>query len=114
MIREITNVEDITTLEGYKAIEQETNINWLRNDKKISLSTTDNTVVTKFKKLMLKFPNSYKCYELSTNGRIDSYKFVFDYKCLSFRNGKIAKPMSEENKKKFADRMKSIRDSQKQ
>ena len=109
MVKEITNPEDIGIIEGLRNCEKETNINWMHGDESYILSTTDNATVTKLKHMLEQNPNNYKCYELSSNGRIDSYKFVFSKKCLSFRSGN-GRNLSDEQRAAIDERCKNSRD----
>lgn len=92
--------------------EQETTINFSRDEQGLELWTNDSTVITKMDKLCEKAPNYYK---LVSVGKIDgeivdkAYE-VSDKTLLSFRSGKII--LSEEQKQQRAERMKKMRNSQ--
>lgn len=70
--------------------DQETNINWARNEEKIIIDSSDNTFITRIKHLMERDPAHYKCYYYSSNvnkktGKPFNYIFEIDKRLLSFR-----------------------------
>lgn len=92
--------------------EQETTINFSRDEQGLELWTNDSTVITKMDKLCEKAPNYYKLVSVSKiDGEIvDKAYEVSDKTLLSFRSGKII--LSEEQKQQRAERMKKMRNSQ--
>ena len=89
---------------------QEVAINFLRDDKIAVMTVTDNTMITKLKKLVEKDPDNYKCYICSRDpdtGEPHGYIFEFPKKCLSFRAVSTKKrTMTEEQRKAVAARFK--------
>lgn len=69
-------VDDLGVLAGASADEQETTIVLSRTEDKMSIWTTDNTMVTKLRALMVKNPKDYKLVNISTrNGSPAAYEF---------------------------------------
>ena len=113
MNRVITNAEDIKVIQGLKNEEKETNINWYCDSKTAVLYTTDNKVVTKMKHLFERNPNTVKCTEYYSEHGVDSYRFEFPIKGLSFRNtdkqNSRKREMTDEQRKAASERMKKAR-----
>lgn len=87
---------------------QETAINYLRNDLMASISVTDNTTLTKLRKLVAKDPDHYKCYAASydpATGAANSYIFEIPKKCISFRTVPPKKELTDEQRKAYVERM---------
>lgn len=106
------SVDEIGTTSCEKSC-RETAINWLMTDSKITLSTSDPRTITKMKKMMKKFPESYVCYSFENNvdkktGNYYTYFFEFDKKLLAFRGPQSRKPMTEEQKKAASERFKKM------
>jgi hypothetical protein len=85
--------------------EQETAINWFRDDDTITICTSDPTMVTKLKNVMKRDPDNYKCYYLKTNivdGALGNYFFEMPKNLLTFRvatsGSEDRQPMSEEQR----------------
>ena len=98
--------------------EQQTAVSWYRDDAKIVLCTSDNTMITKMRRYVEKNPDTYKCFYYETNrdldtGKLGNYFFEFPANCLSFRSGgaKKRKPraMSEEQRAAVSERFKAAR-----
>ena len=69
--------------------EQETAINWGRDDDIAIVCTSDFTVVTRISKAMEKDPDNYRCYYYEQNrdsetGRLGNYFFEVPKKLISF------------------------------
>ena len=98
--------------------EQETAINWLRDDDIIEICTSDLTMVTKLARMVEKDPKNYKCYYYEGNrdretGRLGNYFFEIPKKLLSFRTGgegKSKKNMTAEQRKAVAERFRKGRE----
>ena len=97
--------------------EQETCINWLRDDDIIQICTSDPTMVTKLAKMVEKDPESYKCFYYESNrdkdtGRLGNYFFELPKKLLSFRTfseKKSKRELSEEERKAIGERFRKGR-----
>lgn len=89
---------------------QETAINWLRDDDIIRVCSSDNTFITKMKRVMQKSPNEYKCYYYKSNidkktGKVANYFFEFDKSLISFRAKHSKQTLTEEQRKERGARL---------
>ena len=91
--------------------EQETSINWFRDDKIALICTSDYTMVTRIAKAMAKDPDNYKCYYYETNrdkktGRLGNYFFEVPKKLITFRaeREKRVTNYTEEQRKAIGER----------
>ena len=88
--------------------EQETVINWLRIDDVIQIYTSDNTMLTKLKKLMASGPDQYTLTDVSYyEGNPCSVTVTTQLRCLSLRAGN-KRDLSDEERQALSDRMKQI------
>lgn len=102
---------EITPLVGIDVEEKETIINYSYKDVSASLYTTDNTVINKMKKIMMK-GNDYVCFaDIESDGKINSYEFIFPKKFVSLRVGSNHKKreLTDEQRKAIGERLKSAR-----
>lgn len=105
-------IEDIS----WTRCEQETAINWMRDDDIAVVCTSDFTVVTKISKAMAKDPKNYRCYYYECNrdnetGRLGNYFFEIPKKLISFHAKRESKKtMSEEERKAVAERFRKGRE----
>lgn len=107
-------VDDLETLMKIPSDEQETTINLSRTEDKMSIWTTDNTMVTKLRALMIKNPKDYKLVTVSTcNGAPAAYEFEAPKKFLSLRSGETTRVYTDEQRAAAAERLRAIRTSQK-
>ena len=89
--------------------EQETAINWLRSENKLTVCTSDLTFVTKLRNVMRRDPDNYKCYYLDCNvkdGAVGNYFFEIPKNLITFRIGngereELSLEESEELKARF-------------
>lgn len=90
--------------------EQETLISWSRNDEKVKVYTSDNTVLTKLKKLSEAAPDKYKLVSVVNNQDGSAYSVTFEVnkKCVSLRQGK-EREYTEEQKQEMLERMSALR-----
>lgn len=99
--------------------EQETAINWLRDDDIIEICTSDLTMVTKLARMVEKDPDNYRCFYYESNrdketGRLGNYFFEIPKKLLSFRTGsegKTKKNLTADQRKAIAERFRKGRES---
>ena len=98
--------------------EQETAINWMRDDDIAVVCTSDFTVVTRIAKAMAKDPDSYKCYYYEGNrdketGRLGNYFFEIPKKLITFRSEreKTSSAMSEEKREQIRERFRKAREA---
>lgn len=91
--------------------EQETTISWYRRDSVASVYTSDNTMLTKMKKLMAKSPDcKLKNITWSKDGEPTGYFFE-----VPVRFVKVIKPKeaSEEQRAALSERLKAMRETAK-
>lgn len=91
--------------------EQETSISMMRNDSKVLIFTSDNTFITKLKRVMIKCPDNFKCY-VSGYDRNDNpvgYFIEGPKKILSIRAGKSKRPLTAEQRAERAARMRKLK-----
>lgn len=92
---------------------QETSIHWLRTDEEVTIFTTDPTMITKLKNLMIKNPEAYQCYYLK--GNIDehnkpyAYNFVCDKSLVTLRSKQFTREYDEEERKVLYERLTGIK-----
>ena len=104
-------IEDISC----SRCEQETAINWLRDDDIAVICTSDHTVVTRLAKAMAKDPNNYRCYYYEGNrsketGKLINYFFEVPKKLVSFRAERESKrSLSPEERKAVGERFRNAR-----
>lgn len=99
--------------------EQETAINWMRDDDIAVVCTSDYTVVTRIGRAMARDPENYKCYYYESNrdkqtGRLGNYFFEIPKKLISFRAEKeksTKAPMTEEQRKAVGERFRKAREA---
>lgn len=87
--------------------EQETTVNFMRNEDFASIYSSDSTMITKLDKLCAESPEYYSCVEETTAGKRYLLK---DKTFVSFRKKK--REVSEEQRQKASERLKAWRDKQ--
>ena len=90
--------------------EQETTINYNREDKDRDVWTADRTVMTKLDRLCETAPENYKCIDTAydRDGNLISKQYkVADKSLLTFRQRKVKVSMSEEQKQANAERLRA-------
>ena len=108
--REVT-AEEIRTIKC-DVDEQETTYQFSREDTSVSMYTSDNTVLTKMRKLVDKYPEVFKCYmESSPDGEPQGYFFSFPKKLLNMRkpNSAPKNPLTDEERRLRGERLKQGR-----
>ena len=91
---------------------QETAINFMRDDNKMIISCSDNTMMTKFIRVIKKNPDAFKIWEAGRdyNGFVDGYNIECSKTLLSLKSGKKKKrEMTEEQRKAIGERFKKGR-----
>lgn len=68
--------------------EAETTINIVRGDSTVRIYTSDNTMITKLRKVIAKSSAGWTCFEGSrdSNGNLTGYFFECPKKCISLRS----------------------------
>ena len=99
---------DINKLESVHSSsdEAETTITVGRNDKVITIYSSDNAMITKIERAALKNPENWKCWEgaRSPDGKLRSYFFEAPKRALSFRGGN-KKELTEEARQAARERL---------
>lgn len=92
--------------------EQETVIQFNRDNKACTIWTSDSTMITKLDKLCKSSPNYYKeVKRTKTQDGEGAGKFyeLTDKKMLSFRSSKVKRVLTEEQKAAAAERLRKVR-----
>lgn len=89
---------------------QETAINFYRTGDEAEIFTTDPTMITKLKNIMLRDPDSYRCYYYKNNvdrisGKPIGYTFICNKSLISFRIASDKRELSDEEKVEVAKRL---------
>lgn len=91
--------------------EQETIIGWMRGDDRVTISVSDNTTITKLKRLNKRSPGlvNFECISKDTDGNPTEYRVVLPIKCIRFASirSKGSKVLSDEERKRLGDRMRN-------
>lgn len=107
-------VDDLVAFPNNPLDEQETSIVFERNSDKMTIWTSDNTMVTKLKGLMTKSPEEYILRSISTyDGQPVAYEVEAPKEFLSFRSVRVTRTMTEEQRIANSERMKAMRAAQK-
>lgn len=102
-------LEDLL-IKGLSAEEQETTVNISRADDFLTVYTSDNTYLTKLKKLVAANPNEWEIIEIiEAKGVISGIKLKAPKNLVSFREKSVSREMSEEQRAAAAERLKSSR-----
>ena len=107
-------VDDLVAFPNNPLDEQETSIVFERNSDKMTIWTSDNTMVTKLRGLMTKSPEEYILRSISTyDGQPVAYEVEAPKEFLSFRSVRVTRSMTEEQRIANSERMKAMRAAQK-
>lgn len=107
-------VDDLIAFPNNPLDEQETSIVFERNSDKMTIWTSDNTMVTKLRGLMTKSPEKYILRSISTyDGQPVAYEVEAPKEFLSFRSVRVTRTMTEEQRIANSERMKAMRAAQK-
>lgn len=107
-------VDDLVAFPNNPLDEQETSIVFERNSDKMTIWTSDNTIVTKLRGLMTKSPEDYILRSISTyDGQPVAYEVEAPKEFLSFRSVRVTRTMTEEQRIANSERMKAMRAAQK-
>lgn len=94
---------------------QETTISMMRNENRVLIFTSDNTFITKLKRVMTKCPDNFKCsvsgYDRNNNPV--GYFIEAPKKVLSIRTGSNKKCATSEQRAERAARMRKTKAEQK-
>lgn len=91
--------------------EAETTINLERVSKLVSIYTSDNTMITKIKRVLKKNPEGWKCWEASRDrdGNLTGYFFEAPKKVIGIKALSQRKEMSDEARRAVGERFKAMR-----
>lgn len=105
----VNSLEEITPVRC-DMDEAETTIGWMRGDKQIHIFTSDNTTLTKIKRVIAKNPSEWRCYEAGRDkdGYALGWNFIAPKKAVRFTSGAVSE-RSEEQKQAFKERMRLSR-----
>lgn len=94
---------------GLTIEEQETHINFSRNDERAEIYTSDSTKFQKLHKLWGLPDTEWKLERVHRleNGEIIGYTFSFPVKCLSFRKKLPVRNYTDEQRKAMSERLKA-------
>lgn len=107
-------VDDLVAFPNNPLDEQETSIVFERNSDRMTIWTSDNTIVTKLRGLMTKSPEEYILRSISTyDGQPVAYEVEAPKEFLSFRSVRVTRTMTEEQRIANSERMKAMRAAQK-
>lgn len=91
---------------GLMVEEQETQVNFSRNDKRAMIYTSDSTMMTKLNKLVELQDTEWKLESVSKlkNGELIGKTYSCQVSFISFRRKKVKRTYSEAEKKEMAER----------
>ena len=92
---------------GLMVEEQETQVNFSRNDKRAMIYTSDSTMMTKLNKLVELQDTEWKLESVSKlkNGELIGKTYSCQVSFISFRRKKVKRTYSEAEKKEMAERL---------
>ena len=92
---------------GLMIEEQETHVNFNRNDERATIYTSDTTMMTKLNKLVELQGTEWKIESVSKlkNGELIGKTYSCPVSFISFRRKKIEREYSKERKKEIAERL---------
>ena len=112
--KETYTVDDLVAFPNNPLDEHAPSIVFERNSDKMTIWTSDNTIVTKLRGLMTKSPEEYILRSISTyDGQPVAYEVEAPKEFLSFRSVRVTRTMTEEQRIANSERMKAMRAAQK-
>lgn len=105
-IKEVVNIQPVRV----SCEDQETLIVIKRDATKITLSISDNKMLTRIKRLMSKAPDLIDCrvYSRNKEGQPVEYEVDMPIKCLSFRVPRQKRVLTDDQRKAYAERMRRV------
>lgn len=99
---------------GISTDEQETVINFGRNDEMVTCRTSDSTWMTKMDKLIEKNPEEFKCTKEETiDGQVVQKRYEFPKKYVSIRSTTRKMNLTDEQRRAMAERARNIQNKSK-
>ena len=92
--------------------EQETVINYQRDDKSATIWTSDSTTMTKLDRLCNESPEYYSLYKVEKDREgniVGKFYKLADKKMISFRGKKVTRVLTEEQKAAMRERLSKTR-----
>lgn len=107
------NINDLV-ITGVSTDEQETTINYGRNDEEAEVYTSDNTVLTKIKNMFSSDDCEWKLKNVvkDRKGNVVSVFFSVPKKLISLRTKTVKSSLTDEQKQAAAERLKNARSFQ--
>ena len=107
------NINDLV-ITGVSTDEQETTINYGRNDEEAEVYTSDNTVLTKIKNIFSSDDCEWKLKNVvkDKKGNVVSVFFSVPKKLISLRAKTVKSSLTDEQKQAAAERLKNARSFQ--
>ena len=107
------NINDLV-ITGVSTDEQETTINYGRNDEEAEVYTSDNTVLTKIKNIFSSDDCEWKLKNVvkDKKGNVVSVFFSVPKKLISLRAKTVKSSLTDEQRKAAAERLKNARSFQ--
>lgn len=103
-------VDEMETIDCPKH-EQEVAISFYRDEDTMKISLSDNTFLTKIKRVIQKNPSDFKIYEAGRNadGNVMGYNVVCPKKYLTIRSCAVVRNFTEEQREAAREHMKNLR-----
>lgn len=99
---------------GISTDEQETVINFGRNDETVTCWTSDSTWMTKMDKLIEKNPEEFKCTKEETiDGQVVQKRYEFPKKYVSIRSKSVKRELTKEQRQEYVERAKKMVEAKK-
>ena len=99
---------------GISTDEQETVINFGRNDETVTCWTSDSTWMTKMDKPIEKNPEEFKCTKEETiDGQVVQKRYEFPKKYVSIRSTTRKMNLTDEQRRAMAERARNIQNKSK-
>ena len=106
-------VDDVVAIKGLSGEEQETTVQMSRTEGIAHVWTSDNTAVTKIKKLMERAPDQWKLVKISTNAAGEPVGYFFECPRKAIKLG-VENVLSDEVRAAMSERAKENRNLWKQ
>ena len=94
---------------GLSIEEQETIVNFSRNDERASIYTSDSTMITKLSKLLEATDTEWKIEEVHRDktGKVIAYTYSCPAKCIVYWKKRMQREFSDEQRARVAKNLKS-------
>ena len=99
-------IDDVVVLKGVSSEEQETTVQISRTENVARVWTSDNTMVTKIKKLMDRAPDQWRLVKISTNAAGEPVGYFFECPRKAIKLG-VENSISDEARAAMSERAKA-------